>query len=100
MKKCSSSLIDNAFLLPVYLDKEGDSTVKYRLAFLNSVPLMEYDLEKACQVFRIAIPTAYVWIRQWNERGLDGLVHPFHYSDRRCGHPSKLTFSFPSNLPI
>jgi transposase len=91
MKKCSSSLINNAFLLPVYVDKEEDSRVKYRLAFLNSIKAMDYDLEKACLIFRIAIPTAYVWIRQWNEQGRDGLVHPFHYSDRPCGHPSKLT---------
>lgn len=66
MKKCSSSLIANAFLLPVYLDKEEDSTVKFRLAFLNSIQLMDHDLEKACQIFRIAIPTAYVWIR-WQD---------------------------------
>jgi transposase len=91
MKKCSNSLINNAFLLPVYLDKEEDSRVKYRLAFLNFIHLLDHDLEKACQIFRIAIPTAYVWVRQWNEQGRDGLVHPFHYSDRPCGHPSKLT---------
>jgi transposase len=91
MKKCSSSLVGNAPLLPVCLDKEEDSMVKYRLAFLNSIHLIGHDLEKACQIFRIAIPTAYVWIRQWNEQGRDGLVHPFHYSDRPCGHPSKLT---------
>lgn len=91
MKKCSSSLINNVPLLPVCLDKEEDSMVKYRLAFLNSVNLVGYDLDKACQIFRIAIPTAYVWIRQWNEQGRDGLIHPFHYSDRPTGHPSKLT---------
>jgi transposase len=91
MRICSSSLISNTFLLPVYLEKEEDSKVRYRLAFLNSVKALDYNLEKACQVFRIALPTAYAWIRQWNEQGRDGLVHPFHYSDRPCGHPSKLS---------
>lgn len=88
--KCSSSLINDTYLIPLYLDKETDGVVKYRLAFLNSIKCLDYDLERACGIFRIAVPTAYVWIRQWNERGYDGLVHPFHQPGSKIGHPPKL----------
>jgi transposase len=83
--------VDDEFLLPLYMESEKDAEIKYRLAFLNSLKELDCDLEKACDIFLVAIPTAYVWIRKWNENGYDGIAHPFHESDRARGRPPKLT---------
>jgi transposase len=85
--------IDNSFLIGYYLEKEKDPAVKYRLAFLNSLQELKdtgYGLEKGCDVFSIAIPTAYAWIRKWNDEGYNGIATPFHESDQPRGRPSKL----------
>ena len=73
-------VIDNDFLIVYYLEKEKDPAVKYRLAFLNSLQELKdtgYGLEKACDVFSIAIPTAYAWIRNGITRDTMELRPPF-----------------------
>jgi transposase len=91
--KNHSPIIDNEFLIDYYLEKEKDPAVKYRLAFLNSLKELKdtgYGLEKGCDVFSIAIPTAYAWIRKWNDEGYNGIAAPFHESDQPRGRPPKL----------
>ncbi|MBK1641317.1 hypothetical protein CKO12_05395 [Chromatium okenii] len=66
-------------------------TVQYRLAFLNNLKNLSYDLDKACVLFAVAKSTAYVWIRMWNEHGYEGIVSPFHKSDKPSGRPPKLS---------
>lgn len=83
--------IENTYLVNYYLENEKDPKIKYRLAFLNSLQTLDFDLEKACSIFLIAIPTAYVWIRKWNEDGYDGIASPFHESDLPRGRPPKLS---------
>ena len=83
--------VENEWLIQYYLEQEKDSTIKYRLAFLNSLKELKYDLDKACNIFSIAIPTAYVWIRKWNEDGYKGIANPFHESDQPRGRPPKLS---------
>lgn len=86
--------IENCSLIGYYLEKEKDPVVKYRLAFLNSLHELkdtEYSLKKGCDIFSIAIPTAYAWIRKWNDEGYNGIAAPFHESDQPRGRPSKLS---------
>jgi transposase len=83
--------IENEEQLLAHIEKEKDFTIKYRLVFLNTLAALSYDLDKACKIFSVAIPTAYVWIRQWNENGYEGIAHPFHQSDKPRGRPPQLT---------
>ena len=76
--------------VPECLAKESDLEVKYRLAFLNAFMKIDYDLDKACDIFQVARPTGYVWIRKWNQLGYDGIRHPFHQSPNPAGRPSTL----------
>lgn len=88
--KNRSLLIQNESLIGYYIEREENPTIKYRLAFLNSLKMLEYDVEKACEIFIIAIPTAYAWARKWNDEGYSGIAHPSHESDRPVGRPPKL----------
>jgi len=76
--------------IPEYIVKETVPEVKYRLAFLHAFKKIDYDLDKACDIFQVAIPTAYVWIKKWNHQGYDGIVHPFHQSSNPVGRPPTL----------
>jgi len=76
--------------IPEYLTKESNPEVKYRLAFLHAFIKINYDLDKVCDIFRVAIPTAYVWVRKWNREGYDGIAHPFHQSSNPVGRPATL----------
>jgi transposase len=73
-----------------FLEKETDFSIRYRLAFLNKLRVLSFDLDKVCQVFSVAKSTAYVWIRKWNEYGYEGIAHPFHKSDQLGRRPPKL----------
>jgi len=76
--------------IPEYILKEAVPEVKYRLAFLNAFKKTCYDLDKVCDIFQVALPTAYVWIRKWNQQGYDGIAHPFHQSSNPVGRPPTL----------
>jgi transposase len=76
--------------LPNYLAKESDPEVKFRLAFLHAFLKTNYDLDMVCDIFQVARPTGYVWIRKWNQLGYDGIVHPFHHSPNPVGRPATL----------
>jgi len=74
----------------MYLKKETNKEVKFRLAFLNALLELSFDIEKVCKIFFVAIPTAYVWVRAWNKFGYNGLCHPFHSSANPPGRPPSL----------
>lgn len=76
--------------LPKYLAKEPDPEVKFRLAFLHAFMKTNYDLDIVCDIFQVARPTGYVWIRKWNQLGYDGIAHPFHQSPNPVGRPPTL----------
>jgi transposase len=76
--------------IPEYITKESNPEVKYRLAFLHAFIKTDYDLNKVCDIFCVAIPTAYVWVRKWNQQGYDGIAHPFHQSSNPAGRPPTL----------
>lgn len=88
--KTKSLKIENESLLDFHLEHTQDSHVKYRLAFLNALRKIG-DLPRVCEIFRVAIPTGYAWVRKWNEAGFQGICHPFHESDRPVGRPAKLS---------
>jgi transposase len=76
--------------IPECLAKESDPEVKYRLAFLHAFIKTNSDLDKVCDIFQVAIPTGYVWIRKWNQKGYEGIAHPFHQSSNPAGRPPTL----------
>ena len=65
--------IKNPEEIGVRLRSEKDKKVRIKLIFLNFMANFRVDLEKACQVFSIATPTAYVWVKQWNQEGYEGI---------------------------
>ena len=83
-------VIQDDHLLPFYLKREKELGTPFRLAFLNALKEFDNNLEKACGVFGIAIPTGYAWLRSWNKLRYDGIEHPFHESEQPVGRPPKL----------
>ena len=55
------------------LHNEKDDKVKLKLIFLNAIANFSMDLEMACSMCGIAISTGYLWIRNWNEKGYEGI---------------------------
>ena len=82
--------LTNESEIPEYLKKEANKDVKFRLAFLNALINLSFNLELVCNIFSTAIPTGYAWVQAWNRVGYDGLCHPFHSSDNSPGRPPSL----------
>ena len=55
------------------LRHEKDDGIRLKLVFLNAVANFSIDLESACSMSGIAVSTGYLWIRNWNEEGYDGI---------------------------
>ena len=70
------------------LKTERDYKIKIRLIFLNIVSNKEIGVEEACTMCGIAIPTGYLWIRKWNEKGYEGLKDK---EEGKRGKPPKLS---------
>ena len=65
--------IKNADEVKARLKTEKEEKVKVKLIFLNLIADLKIDLEKACQIFGIAISTGYSWIKLWNSEGYEGI---------------------------
>jgi len=65
--------VKNAKEIETRLKTEKKGDVRVKLIFLNLMANTEVDLEKACELCGIAIPTGYLWIRQWNLYGYEGI---------------------------
>lgn len=72
MKGCTLE-ITNFGDLSLFLKQEQDPAVKIRLLFIKYFYENYNDLEQACSTFEIGIRTAYEWISNWNNNGIDGL---------------------------
>jgi len=79
--------IKNPEEVGVRLRSEKDKEVRIKLIFLNFMTNFRVDLEKACQIFSIATPTGYVWIKQWNQEGYEGIKG----ERNRGGRPPRLS---------
>lgn len=55
------------------LRHEKDDRVRLKLIFLNAIANFSMDLESACSMCEIAVSTGYLWMRNWNEEGYDGM---------------------------
>jgi transposase len=51
--------------------------VDQRLQFLSSYQKEEMSLTDLCHEYGISRPTAYKWIKRYNEVGPEGSVRPF-----------------------
>lgn len=68
------------------LAEEKDFTIKFKLAFLKCFSELGRDLEETCQDFGIAVSTAYLWLRLWNDAGYAGIST----QGQRTGRPPQL----------
>lgn len=55
------------------LRHEKDDGIRLKLIFLNAIANFSMDLESACEMCGIAVSTGYLWIRNWNEEGYNGM---------------------------
>ena len=79
--------IKNAKEIETRLKTEKKGDVRVKLIFLNLMANTGMDLEKACKICGIAIPTGYLWIRQWNRHGYEGIKG----REGKGGRPPKLS---------
>ena len=80
-------IIENAEEVRTRLRSEKEETIRIKLIFLNFAANFKVDLEKACEIFDIAIATGYSWIRQWNQAGYEGIES----KGKRTGRPPRLS---------
>jgi transposase len=55
------------------LRHEKDDRARMKLVFLNAIANFSMDLETACSICGIATSTGYLWVRNWNEDGYEGI---------------------------
>ena len=55
------------------LHHEKNDKVRLKLIFLNAIANFSMNLESACSMCGIAVSTGYLWIRNWNEEGYEGI---------------------------
>jgi transposase len=84
--------VPNPNLVEEYLAREENPEVRLRLALLNLIGKLDrhLPLEAICDLLKVPIPTAYVWLRAWNEEGYPGIVHPCRTTERPLGRPPTL----------
>jgi transposase len=68
------------------LRHEKDDGTRMKLVFLNAIANFSLDLETACSICGIATSTGYLWIRNWNEEGYEGIKNKPNLG----GRPPKL----------
>jgi transposase len=68
------------------LRHEKDDRARMKLVFLNAIANFSMDLETACSICGIATSTGYLWIRNWNENGYEGIKN----KPNPGGRPPKL----------
>lgn len=68
------------------LRHEKDDRARMKLVFLNAIANFSIDLETACSICGIATSTGYLWIRNWNEEGYEGIKN----KPNPGGRPPKL----------
>ena len=66
-------VIDRLPEIAAHLGSETDEKIRLKLAFLQCFACFQPDLEALCHAFGIATPTGYWWIRNWNQRGYEGI---------------------------
>jgi transposase len=69
------------------LRHEKDDKVRLKLVFLNAIANFSMDLETACSMCEIATSTGYLWIRNWNKEGYQGIKD----KPNSGGRPPKLS---------
>ena len=84
--------IPHADLIEHYLEQETDPNVRVRFVLLNLVAKLDkvIKLAEICELVKIPLSTAYVWIRRWREREYEGIVHPWPTTGKPIGRPPAL----------
>lgn len=73
--------------LKIYLKNEKDYELRFKLSFLNLVVQLQ-EVNKACEIVAISVPTGYRWINSWNKKGREGLKSE---QGKGGGKPPKLS---------
>jgi len=71
--------IPNPELVERRLEQAVDPDVRVRLLLLNLVAKLDrhFKLAEICDLLKIPVSTASVWIRRWREEGYEGIAHPW-----------------------
>jgi transposase len=79
-------------LVERYLEQEANPEVRLRLALLNLIGKLDRQmtLEEICDLLKVPVSTAYVWVRAWKDEGYPGIVHPCRTTERPPGRPPTL----------
>ncbi|MCF6158966.1 MAG: transposase [wastewater metagenome] len=79
-------VVRDAEQIKVLVNKERNTLIRTKLVFLNFLANFHRELDKICEIFGIAESTGYLWVRQWNEEGYEGIKS----KGKRTGRPSFL----------
>jgi transposase len=84
--------IPNPELVESHLQEETDPEVRVRLMVLNLVAKLggKYQFSEICELLKIPVSTARVWIRRWREEGYRGIMHPWPTTGGPVGRPPTL----------
>ena len=84
--------VPNPELVEIHLQDETDPEVRVRLMLLNLAAKLEgtYKFSEICELLKIPVSTARVWIRRWREEGYRGIAHPWPTTGGPIGRPPTL----------
>jgi transposase len=84
--------IPNPELVEFHLEREVDANIRVRLMLLNLVAKLDggFKLAEICELLKIPVSTASVWIRRWREERYPGIAHPWPTTGRPIGRPPTL----------
>jgi transposase len=83
----------NPEMVEYHLGRETDPEVRVRLILLNLVAKLDtsFQLTEICELLKVPVSTASVWIRRWREEGYAGIVHPWPTTGNPIGRPPALS---------
>jgi transposase len=84
--------IPNPEVIVHYLEREADPEVRIRLVLLNLIGKLDghFALADICDLLKVPLSTAYVWIRSWKNSGYQGILNPCQTTKGPTGRPPTL----------
>ena len=96
------TVIPNPELAERRLEQEADPEVRVRLMLLNLVAKLDrhFKLAEICDLLKVPVSTASVWIRRWREDGYAGIVNLWPTTGGPRGRPPALSEADPTALKV
>jgi len=96
------TVIPNPELAERRLEQEADPEVRVRLMLLNLVAKLDrhFKLAEICDLLKVPVSTASVWIRRWREDGYAGIVNLWPTTGGPRGRPPALSEADLTDLKV